>query len=80
MWKPVNIQPGSFIETDRVNNERVAFPFPDGHTEPRAAGIIEVLTRRQLPAIHPDLPRHTGSLKELQDSSGRHDPLGCFRV
>src|SRR5262245_28684701 len=57
------IQPASVIETDRLYNEGVAFPFSDSLSEPLRIGIL-----RKLPAVRPNFTQCASPFEQLQHS------------
>ena len=50
MAVPAGVEPAPVVESDRVDDQRVAFPSPDRIAQPRSHGID-----RKLPSVRVDL-------------------------
>src|SRR4029450_4286666 len=78
--KAEDVDPGTIIETDRVHDQRVAFPPAGRVAVPRWSKIVEVLARRHSPSVHPKLPERSLPLEELNPPSLRLDDSPRFRI
>src|SRR5439155_5972910 len=71
--KPAVIQPRPFVETDGIDHKGVSFPFRNRVPVPCRPEIFEVLARRQLASVGPDVSYPVFPLENLQDFVLGHD-------
>src|SRR5439155_3657328 len=80
MREAVNVEPGFVTLTDRVHDERVAFPLADRHAKPGIAKVVEILARWQRTAVDPDFTWNVSPLEELHQPSWGHEPFGWLVI